>query len=130
MSKTWAFGTIHSGKSADQKTGAAAAPSGPVKPATGGPSAATPAKAGSGIPGVGPGGLGGGASKEAKRYTMQFSISFQNLFNRVNLQQPEGNLSSPFFGQSLGLNGFGGFGAPGSAGAGNRRIIGRVRFSF
>jgi hypothetical protein len=74
--------------------------------------------------------LGGGPSKEAKRYTMQFSISFQNLINHANLQPPEGNLSSPYFGESLGLNGFGGFGGPGSAGAGNRRIIGRIRFNF
>ena len=74
--------------------------------------------------------MGGGGNKEAKRYTMQFSMSFQNLLNRANLQTPEGNLSSPAFGESLGLNGFGGFGVPGSAGAGNRRIIGRIRFSF
>ncbi|MCU1266559.1 MAG: Cna protein B-type domain protein [Acidobacteria bacterium] len=119
-SKTWAFGTIHSGKSA----GNAAAR---TKSA-----AAAPAKGpGTGIPGVGPGGLGGGGgSKEAKRYTMQFSISMQNLLNRANLQPLEGNLSSPAFGESLGLNGFGGFGIPGSAGAGNRRVIGRIRFSF
>ena len=144
VSKTWTFGTIHSGKSAANSTqkaapsGAATAQGGASKPVPGGPSAAggaaaakTAAGAGAGIPGLGPGGLGGGgASKEAKRYTMQFSVSFQNLFNRVNLQQPEGNLSSPYFGESLGLNGFGGFGSPGSTGAGNRRIIGRVRFSF
>jgi len=117
-SKTWMFGTIHSGDSAKAKA---------AEPAK---TAAKPA--GAGIPGLGPGGLGGGggAAKEAKRYTMQFSISFQNLFNRTNLQPFEGNLSSPYFGESLGLNGFGGFGAPGSAGAGNRRIFGRIRFNF
>jgi hypothetical protein len=121
--KTWTFGTIHSGKSA-----AAAAPKGGAAP-TG--AAARPAAAGAGIPGLGPGGLGGGGQqREAKRYTMVFSISVQNLLNRNNMQPLEGNLSSTSFGQSLGLNGFGGFGAPGSAGAGNRRIIGRIRFSF
>jgi len=119
-SKTWTFGTIHSGKFASSS--AAKAPAG---------SGAAPRPVGAGIPGVGPGGLaGGGAAKEAKRYSMQFSISFQNLLNHANLQPPEGNLSSPAFGESLGLNGFGGFGVLGSAGAGNRRIIGRIRFSF
>ena len=119
-SKTWTFGTIHSGKSA------AATP----KAAPGATSGAAPATRTAGIPGLGPGGLGGGAAKEAKRYTMVFSISVQNLLNHNNPQPLEGNLSSPSFGESLGLNGFGGFGAPGSAGAGNRRIIGRLRFSF
>lgn len=124
-SKTWAFGTIHSGKSAASSTPKAA----PIPGVAVSAAAAKPV--GAGIPGVGPGGLGGGgASKEAKRYTMQFSISFQNILNRANLQPLEGNLSSPAFGESLGLNGFGGFGVPGSAGAGNRRIIGRVRLSF
>jgi hypothetical protein len=122
-SKTWQFGTIHSGKSN------AAVPGGPKKTVESTGGGARPAAATSGIPGVGAGGLGGPA-KEAKRYTMVFSISVQNLFNRTNLQPLEGNLSSPSFGESLGLNGFGGFGAPGSAGAGNRRIIGRIRFSF
>jgi hypothetical protein len=125
VSKTWSFGTVHSGKPAansGQKAGgqsaAAGAQSGLAKPASGSPSsaAAAPAKA--------------AASKEAKRYSMQFSLSFQNLLNRGNLQQPEGNLSSPSFGRSLGLSGFGGFGGPGSAGAGNRRVTVRVRFNF
>ncbi|HXD31396.1 MAG TPA: carboxypeptidase-like regulatory domain-containing protein [Pyrinomonadaceae bacterium] len=122
-SKSWQFGTIHSGKSA-------AAPAGAAKTAAGAaPAAKTAAAPGAGIPGLG--GLGGGgASKEAKRYTMVFSISVQNLLNRNNMQPLEGNLSSTNFGQSLGLNGFGGFGAPGSAGAGNRRIVGRIRLSF
>jgi carboxypeptidase family protein len=112
-SKTISFGSIHSGNKAAK--------------ASSGASAGTQTKPGAGIPGVGPGGLG---SSEVKRYSMQFSINVQNLFNRVNFQPPEGNLSSPSFGQSLGLNGFGGFSAPGSSGAGNRRIIARVRFSF
>jgi hypothetical protein len=64
-------------------------------------------------------------------------LNFQNLFNRVNLANPVGNLSSPFFGQSLGLNGgFGGFGpgggggGQGGAGAGNRKVTAQVRFNF
>lgn len=85
--------------------------------------AAAPARAGAAP-------AAGGANREAKRYTMQVSVSFNNLFNRANLRPLEGNLSSPYFGESLGLNGFAGFGTPSGAGAGNRRIVGRVRLSF
>jgi hypothetical protein len=65
---------------------------------------------------------------------MQFSINFNNLFNRVNLSTPVGSLSSPSFGQSLSLGGaFGGFGGGGfggGGGAGNRRVTAQVRFNF
>ena len=75
----------------------------------------------------GPGGGGGGAG----RYSLNVSINVQNLFNHVNLRQPEGNISSPNFGESLGLaGGFGGFGGGGSAGAGNRRVFLNLRFNF
>jgi hypothetical protein len=106
VSKTIQFGTIHA---AAAKPGAT-----PAKPAAGAPAA--PAA--------------GGTNTEAKRYTMQFSVSFNNFFNRANLRPLEGNLSSPYFGESLGLNGFAGFGTPSGAGGGNRRIVGRVRLSF
>ena len=79
-------------------------------------------------PGAAP--AAGGANSEAKRYTMQLSVSFNNLLNHANLRPLEGNLSSPYFGESLGLNGFAGFGTPSGAGGGNRRIVGRVRLSF
>ena len=75
-----------------------------------------------------PSGSSGGS--EAKRYTMQFSLSFLSLLNNVNLGMPVGNLSSPFFGQSLNVNQYGGFGPTGSSGAGNRRVFAQVRFSF
>ena len=87
-------------------------------------SAAAPARAGAAPAAA------GGSNREAKRYTMQLSLSFNNLFNHTNQRPLEGNLSSPYFGQSLGLNGFAGFGTPSGAGAGNRRIVGRVRLSF
>src|ERR1044072_7886929 len=67
---------------------------------------------------------------EAKRYTLQASINFLNLFNNVNLGNPVGNLSSPYFGQSLNVNQYGGFGPSGSQGAGNRRIFAQLRLSF
>lgn len=136
VSKTLTFGTIHSGNGATNSrqkaaSGDKAAATGGAKAGavgTGGPNVgAQGEKRVTGIPGVS---TGGGGNREAKRYTMQFSVNFQNLFNRVNLTTPEGNLSSPFFGQSLALNGFGGGGGGGSIGAGNRRINLRLRFSF
>ena len=91
---------------------------------------------GGGIPGLGPGGLGGGPSAE-KKYSLTLSLNFQNLLNNVNFNQPTGSLSSPFFGQSVGLNGgFGGFGpgggggGGGGAGAGNRKVPAQIRFNF
>ena len=68
-----------------------------------------------------------------KRYNLTVSLNFQNILNHVNLGPPVGNLSSPSFGESVGLGGnFGGFGGPagGSVGAGNRRIYAQVRFNF
>jgi hypothetical protein len=132
LSKTFNFGTIHSAHSATNSApkGAGSGPSAtPGKaPAAGG----AQAKPGAGIPGLGPGGLGGGGgAREAKRYALQLSVQAANLFNHVNFRPLEGNLSSPFFGQSLGLNPFGGGNAGlGSAGAGNRRITLRARLSF
>ncbi|HVQ37615.1 MAG TPA: carboxypeptidase regulatory-like domain-containing protein [Pyrinomonadaceae bacterium] len=87
---------------------------------------------GGGMGGMGGMGVPGGGGGEAKRYSMQFSINFQNILNKVNLGNPEGNLSSPSFGQSLSLNGAGGFGGGGGGGggAGNRRVSAQVRFNF
>jgi len=73
---------------------------------------------------------GGGAAPSEYRYSLNVSLSFQNVLNKVNLSTPIGNLSSPNFGQSLGLSNFGGFGGGGSSGAGNRRIYAQVRLNF
>lgn len=75
---------------------------------------------------------GGAAARSEKRFNLNVSMYFHNLLNRVNLGAPVGNLSSPSFGESLGLGGsFGGFGGGGgSAGAGNRRISAQVRLNF
>ncbi|HSS18972.1 MAG TPA: carboxypeptidase regulatory-like domain-containing protein [Pyrinomonadaceae bacterium] len=147
ISKTWQFGSIHSSAAANpqgqgQAAGRPGAGGGAGRGAAGGvpriPNSGGGGGArggGGGIPGISPPGGGG---SEAKRYTMQFSLNFQNVFNKVNLSPPVGNLSSPFFGQSLALNGgfggFGGFGggggAGGGSGAGNRRVTAQVRFNF
>ena len=85
----------------------------------------------------GPGGMGGsgGGGGGAGKYTLTVSLNAQNLFNHVNLGTPVGNLTSPNFGQSLGLAGsFGGFGPGGGfgggTGAGNRKIYASLRLTF
>jgi hypothetical protein len=78
----------------------------------------------------GGGGRGGGASSDS-RYNLTFSIQVQNLLNTTNKGTPVGNLSSSFFGESLSTaGGFGGGGGGGNPAAGNRRVIGQVRFNF
>jgi hypothetical protein len=86
----------------------------------------------------GPGMMGGrggmgrggpfGATSTGKRFNLTFSISARNLFNRVNLATPVGNLSSTFFGESTSLAS--GFGSMGSSVASNRRIDMQLRFTF
>jgi hypothetical protein len=79
-----------------------------------------------------PGGPGpqGGPPPSEKRFNLNVSLNFQNLLNRVNLATPVGNLSSPSFGESLGLSPSFGGNAGGSTGAGNRRIYAQVRLNF
>jgi len=124
ISRAFAFGNISRGSAA------AARPAGGPGGGPGG-GAAIAAGGGPRPAGVGPQGGGGGAPASEKRYNLNVSINFQNLFNRVNLGLPVGNLASPSFGESLSLGAaFGGFGAPGSTGAGNRRIYAQVRLNF
>jgi uncharacterized membrane protein YgcG len=75
------------------------------------------------------GGEGGGASSDS-RYNLTFSVQVQNLLNTNNEGPPVGNLSSQLFGESLSTAGGFGRGSTGNAAAGNRRIVGSVRFSF
>jgi hypothetical protein len=49
----------------------------------------------------------------------------RNLLNSVNPGLPVGNLSSPFFGQSISIAG-----GPFSSGSANRRVDLQVMFSF
>jgi hypothetical protein len=119
VSRAFAFGTIGRGNAAAP---AQARPAGQTAPAGGGARVAA----------IGAGPQGGSpAAPTEKRYNLNVSINFQNILNHVNVATPVGNLSSPSFGQSLALGGaFGGFGAPGSTGAGNRRIYAQVRLNF
>ena len=65
-----------------------------------------------------------------KPYNLTISARAVNLFNRAKFAGPVGNLSSPFFGQSVSTAG--GFGAAsvGNPAAGNRRVELQIRFSF
>ena len=120
ISRAFAFGTVGRGGN-----NAAARPQTQTAPAVAGGGGPRPVGPG------GPQGPGGGAPQSEKRYNVNVSINFQNLLNHVNLGPPVGNLSSPSFGESVGLGPtFGGGGGPGSAGAGNRRIYAQIRFNF
>lgn len=152
ISKTWSFGSTAASRAASQRNQsqqqgqAGAGGSGAGGGAGGGAGTPRIPGGGGGGPTMGMGGgggqrggggipgLGGGAA-EGKRYSLQFSVNFSNLFNTVNLSTPVGSLSSPSFGQSLGLGGgFGGFGGGGGGGggggAGNRRVSAQLRFNF
>lgn len=155
ISKTWSFGSLPSSRAANQDgqgqqgqsgagRGGPGGRGGGAGGAGGGPRIGGGLGIGGGQGGGGPRGGGGGIpgiggpGTEGKRYSMQFSVNFSNLFNRVNLSTPVGSLSSPSFGQSLGLGaGFGGFGGGGGGGfggggggAGNRRVSAQLRFNF
>jgi hypothetical protein len=85
--------------------------------------------------GLGPGGLGGsgggpggpggpfGSTASSRRYNLTLGVGSRNVFNIVNLGTPIGVLSSPLFGKSNSLAGFGNMG-------GNRSIDFQVSFSF
>jgi hypothetical protein len=83
----------------------------------------------------GPMGFDGGSTN--RRYNLIFSLSVNNLLNTVNPGVPNGNLTSPFFNQSLSLASFGGF-RPGGGGGGfggggqasNRNLQMQLRFQF
>lgn len=105
---------------------------GPENSATAGPRGEGPGGSGGGRHGGG-GGFGlpmggaifGGGPGTSRRYNLTFSINARNLFNRVNLATPIGNLNSHFFGQSIALAG-----GPFSSAASNRRIELQASFTF
>jgi hypothetical protein len=140
VSKTWGFGK--EGGSSAQNRGqqgndgqrntimgggmAGGARGGPGGPGGGGPGGGGGARGGGG--GFGGGGFGGGGGNAGSRYSLTFSLNFNNILNHVNLGNPVGNLSSRLFGTSTTTSGgFGGFGA---VPAYNRRIDAQLRFTF
>ena len=67
--------------------------------------------------------LGGNPSNN--RYNLTFSVNARNVFNKVNANNPIGNLSSPSFGQSNNL-----VGGPFSSSTANRLIYLQSQFNF
>ncbi len=103
---------------------------GPTPPRDGGGGGRGPGgRGGFGGGGRGGGGDGGRGGGEGGR-GLTLSVSAQNLLNHTNPGAPVGNLSSPFFGQSLASAGSFGFGPGGSTTAGNRRIELQARLAF
>ncbi len=106
ISKTWNFGTIHSSSAANQRNqeGQTAQAGRGGAGGRGGVGGGVPRIPGAGGGGGGIGGGGGprggggglaalggppsGGGAEAKRYSMQFSLNFQNILNHVNLSAP------------------------------------------
>jgi hypothetical protein len=140
VSRAFAFG--NKGNAVAARPGGpatAAGTGGGEKRSAGGPGGPAVVGAGGGgggatrVAAIGPQGGGGAGAPSEKKYNLNVSINFQNVFNRVNLGTPVGNLSSPSFGESLSVGGlFGPFGGGGggSAGAGNRRIYAQLRLNF
>jgi len=117
LSRTWSFG--------DRGESGIANQSGPP-PGMGG------VRGGGGPPpGGGPGGGGPppgmfGASS-GKKYNLTFTVSARNILNHPSYSAPIGNLSSPFFGESTSLAGFGPMGASTTY---DRKVDMQLRFQF
>jgi hypothetical protein len=71
---------------------------------------------------------GGPGAGESATKGVTLSASTLNALNRTNLAPPDGDLSSPYFGQSLALSDL--MGHMGKSSTYNRRIDVQVRFSF
>jgi len=118
LAKTFGFGPEKAG--ADKSQRGASGPAGPP----GGFGGGGGPRGGGGGYGHGPGG-GFDAGSSTRRYSVTFSVNARNVFNRVNLATPIGNLTSPLFGESNALAG-----GPFSSSASNRRIELQASFSF
>jgi len=92
--------------------------------ARGGPGGGTFGRGPGGPHGDHGGGMFGGNSSD-NRYNLTFSVNARNVFNRVNANNPIGNLSSPFFGQSNNLAG-----GPFSSSTANRLLYLQCQFNF
>jgi hypothetical protein len=133
LSRTWGFGEKATttrpqggggGGRGGPGFGQAAGGGGPRGGGGGGP------RGGGGGPG--PGGMFGGPDTSGKKYTLTAGIFFHNLLNHVNPGAIDTQVTSPRFGEPLGLaGGLGmGIGGPGGAQAFNRRIDLSLRFAF
>lgn len=129
LGRSWAFGKKGESGPADGSgmppgIGGLRGPEGGGR-GPGGPGGGGPPGGGGRGPG-GPGGMFGG-SNSGKKYNLSLSISARNVINRANYAPPSGDLSSPFFGVSRSLAGFGPFGATSTY---NRKIDLQLRLTF
>jgi hypothetical protein len=124
VARTWSFGT--KGETGSPQGGGF--PGGGPPP--GGPPGGGPPRGGPPPGGGGPFIMGGG--NPAKKYSVTVSVQASNALNHTNLGPPVGNLSSPYFGESISLAS--GFGPPGGGSGGtptyNRKITLQMRFTF
>jgi hypothetical protein len=112
MAKTFSFGG-----GAERPAAAGAPGGGPGGPGgLGGPGGGGRGGFGGGGGRGGFGGRGGGGGGSG-RYNLTFNVDARNIFNKVNLNNPVGNLSSPLFGQANSIAG-----GPFSTGAAVRRL--------
>jgi hypothetical protein len=122
LSRTWAFGNKGESGVADPNgmpPGMGGVRGGGGPPGGGG-------RMGGGPPGGGPpAGLFGATS--GKKYNLSLSITARNALNHPNYTPPNGDLSSPYFGHSLSLAGFGPFGSPSTY---NRKVDVQLRLMF
>jgi hypothetical protein len=122
VSRTWGLGK--------SKEVAGAAPMGGGPPGGGGGGRGGGPPGGGGYRGGGGGGpmggMFGGGENTGKRFNLTLSAQARNLLNHENFGAPDSNLSSPLFGQYLGLAG--GFG--GGASVYNRRVDLQLRLTF
>ena len=112
VSKTFGFGPETSGGGRSERQGG-----------RGGGEGGRGGLGGRGLSGAAAGGLDT-ATGIGRRYQITISAHARNLLNSVNPLPPIGNLSSPLFGMSNGLAGFGGNSAA------NRRVDLQLQFSF
>lgn len=126
ISRSWGFGSLGESGPADKNApppgmGGIRGGPGPGGPPGGGPG-------GGGPPPGGPPPAGIFGSSTPKRYNLTLTAMATNVLNHPNFASPNGDLSSPFFGQSLSLQG--GFGPEGSTTTYDRKVSLQLRFSF
>jgi len=104
LSKTFGFGKKGEATNTGRGEGGGTGRGGPggEGPGRGGAGGGV-VRGGGGFGGGGRGGFGGGGSGSNSRYNLTFSVSARNALNKVNLQNPITNLSSPLLGTSNAL---------------------------
>lgn len=128
LSRTWVFGAK---RETDPNAAGFGGRGGGPPPGGGGPPPGGGGMRGGGgpPPGGGPGGPPPGMGfNSGRRYTITLGVNAMNALNHPNYDAPDGNLSSPFFGQYRSLAG--GFGPMGAGATYNRKVDVQLRFGF